>query len=136
MNTNDTAIRAAIADAIAAEAALRKAIETINAEDKYALGRGPSGRLLGVMAYGHLSGVRNALAIGLSNYGAEPSRKAVTLQNGECAFVTRHGNLHKSTIDRMVERLNGYLVYKFGLKDYVARFFRHLGKRGVDETEE
>ena len=123
-----------IAKAVAQEAELRLTIEAINTIDKYALGRGPSGRLLGVMAYGHLSGIRKALNEGLALAGqdgatadqpefdfglpatpatapADNGNKTVALGENQAALV-QNGQVYKTDLPTLAENIGGYLKEK------------------------
>lgn len=119
-----------IADALVLESALRKCIEEINATDPQALGMGNNGNCrLGVMAYGHLSGIRKALSNGAKNYGVDPKDVfIVALREGECAFVQK-SQVTETTTEELSTRLVDYLVAKFHKKGYIARFFNYLKKR-------
>lgn len=123
-----------IAKAVAQESELRLTIEAINAIDKYALGRGPSGRLLGVMAYGHLSGIRKALNEGLALAGkggatadqpefdfglpstpatapADNGNKTVALGENQAALV-QNGQVYKMDLPTLAENIGNYLKEK------------------------
>lgn len=123
-----------IAKAVAQESELRLTIEAINAIDKYALGRGPSGRLLGVMAYGHLSGIRKALNEGLALAGkdgatadqpefdfglpatpatapADNGNKTVALGENQAALV-QNGQVYKTDLPTLAENVGDYLKEK------------------------
>ena len=123
-----------IAKAIAQESELRLTIEAINTIDKYALGRGPSGRLLGVMAYGHLSGIRKALNEGLAIAGqdgataeqpeldfglpatpapapADNGKRTVTIGENQAALVQK-GQVYKTDLPTLAESVSEYIYAK------------------------
>lgn len=131
----NTTVNSLIKQAIEQEARLHLTIEAINTIDRFALGRGPSGRLLGVMAYGHLSGIRKALNTGLANsttidstaqaefdFGIadEPTPPAdnnklleavVALQDNEAALVQK-GQVYKTTLPALTGKVSDYLKEK------------------------
>lgn len=119
-----------IANALVLESALRKCIEEINATDPQALGVGSKGICrLGVMAYGHLSGIRKALHNGGAKYGVDGEDIfVVALREGECAFVQK-AQVTETTTEELSTRLVDYLVHKFHKKGYISRFFNYLRKR-------
>lgn len=150
MNKN---INALINAAIAQEDALRSTIEAINAADKEYLGRGPSGKLLGVLAYGHLSALRNCLGsanrVHTPDFGLadKPTVEGQTitvrrvLEDGD-AVIVQNGKVFYTTTPRLADALARYLMEKTGvfgsihgikewLNKYVGRFFRHLGHRAL-----
>lgn len=148
-----------IALAIRQEDALRTTIEAINMADKEALGRGPSNRLLGTMAYGHLSALRNCLGSADRAHNAPDFALAQSaelagdslvvrapLEEGDAVMV-QNGKVFRTTVARLGDSVSRYLFEKadkhaealasgeYGLKSfiskYVGRFLRHLGYRGL-----